>query len=226
MVLLLLFYVVLLCCRVKRPPHRNSKSRVYPPLRRQDSEPPTRSYTADAAAGVAVQCCCCRGSGARTHTKPVPLTSGYIIPRRGRLTATERRLWETQLATYYSGDSPPHQEGAGPPSTASIVLSVRAAKTALYVSHRAPPLAMLVSWLGKRRDHSGRHHQSPTFVPTKPPRNSCFIGRAWPNCPAFCSTFRKNPNKKFLRYRRCAVWQLWNSGVYIYWGVHIHVWCM
>ena len=34
----------------------------------------------------------------------------------------ESRLWETQLATYYySGDSPRHQQGVGPPSTASVV---------------------------------------------------------------------------------------------------------
>ena len=71
------------CYCVKHPAHRNSKSRVYP-LRCQDSRPPTRSYTA-AAGGVAVRCCCCCGLGTRTHTRTVPLTSGWrlYIPRRG-----------------------------------------------------------------------------------------------------------------------------------------------
>ena len=91
------------CCCVKHPAHRNSNSRVYP-LRCQDSRPPTRSYTA-AAAGVAVRYCCCCGLGTRTHTRTVPLTSGWRVykPRRGthaqqagpdiyRLTVTERRL--------------------------------------------------------------------------------------------------------------------------------------
>ena len=122
--------VLLLLC-VKHHAHRNSKSRVY-------SGPPTRSYTA-AAAGVAVRCCGCYGLGTRTHTRTVPLTSGWrvYIPRRGthqqasqqagpviyrRLAVTERRLCETQLATYYYGrDSPRYQQGVGPPSTASVV---------------------------------------------------------------------------------------------------------
>ena len=58
------------CCCVKHAAHRNSKSRVYP-LRCQDSGPPTRSYTAAAAAGVvADQGCCynsCCGLGTRTQ---------------------------------------------------------------------------------------------------------------------------------------------------------------
>ena len=69
---------------------------------------------------------------------------------------------------------------------------------------RAPPLDMFVSCLGKRRDHSGRHRQSPTFVPTKFLQNSCCIGRAWPNFPAFYRAFRKIPTKMFLWYRCCA----------------------
>ena len=97
--------LLLLLC-VKHHAHRNSKSRVYP-LRCQDSGPPTRSYTA-VAAGVPVRCCCCCGLGTPTHTRAVPLTSGWrvYIPRRGthqqgaqqagpdiyRLTVTERRL--------------------------------------------------------------------------------------------------------------------------------------
>ena len=100
------WYLLCYCCCVKHPAHRNSKSRVYP-LRCQDSGPPTRSYTA-AAACVAVRCCCCCGFGTRTHTRTVPLTSGWrvYIPRRGthlqraqqagpdiyRLTVTNRRL--------------------------------------------------------------------------------------------------------------------------------------
>ena len=96
--------VLLLC--VKHHAHRNSKSRVYR-LRCQDSRPPTRSYTA-AAAGVAVRFCCCYGLGTHTHTRTVPLTSGWRVyrPRRWthqqaaqqagpdiyRLALTERRL--------------------------------------------------------------------------------------------------------------------------------------
>ena len=67
--------VLLLLC-VKHHAHHNSKSRVYP-MRCQDSGPPTRSYTA--AAGIAVQCCCCCGLGTRTHTRTVPLTSGWRV---------------------------------------------------------------------------------------------------------------------------------------------------
>ena len=91
--------VLLLLCETSCPPQQ---SRVYP-LRCQDSRPPTRSYFA-AAAGVAVRCCCCCGLGTRTHTRTVPLTSGWRVykPRRGthapqagpdiyRLTVTERR---------------------------------------------------------------------------------------------------------------------------------------
>ena len=96
--------LLLLC--VKHHAHRNSKSRVYP-LPCQDSRPPTRSCTA-AGGGVAVRCCCCCGLGTRTHTRTVPLTSGWRVykPRRGthqqaaqqagpdiyRLAVTERRL--------------------------------------------------------------------------------------------------------------------------------------
>ena len=91
------WYLLCYCCRVKHPAHRNSKSRVYP-LRCLDSGPPTRSYTA-AAGGLAVRCCCCCGLGTRTHTRTVSLTSGWrvYIPRRGT-----------------------HQQGVGPPSTASV----------------------------------------------------------------------------------------------------------
>ena len=68
--------LLLLLC-VKHHAHRNSKSRVYP-LRCQDSGPPTPSYTA-AAGGVAVRCWCCCGLGTRTHTRTVPLTSGWRV---------------------------------------------------------------------------------------------------------------------------------------------------
>ena len=76
-------YLLCYCCCVRYPAHRNSKSSVYP-LWCQDSGPPTRSYTATAA-GVAVRCCCCCGLDTRTHTRTVPLTSGWrvYIPRRG-----------------------------------------------------------------------------------------------------------------------------------------------
>ena len=66
----------------------------------------------------------------RTHTRTVPLTSGWrvYIKRRGthaqqagphiyRPTVTERRRGKTQLATYYySWGSPQHQQGVGPPA--------------------------------------------------------------------------------------------------------------
>ena len=104
--------------------------RVYP-LRRQDSGPPTRSYYT-AAAGVVVRCCCCCGLGARTHTKPVPDLWVVGIHTTSRDTHTRLRrpghlpshsdrahdfrviqpvvTKQAQLATYYSGDSPPHQQ--------------------------------------------------------------------------------------------------------------------
>ena len=69
------WYLLCYCCCVKHPAHPNSKSRFYP-LRCQDSRTPTRSYTA-AAAAVAVRCCCCCALGTRTHTRTVPLTSGW-----------------------------------------------------------------------------------------------------------------------------------------------------
>ena len=74
------WYLLCYCCCVKHLAHRNSKSRVYP-LQCQDLGPPTWSYTA--AAGVAVRCCCCCGLNTRTHTRTVPMTSGwrvYIVP--------------------------------------------------------------------------------------------------------------------------------------------------
>ena len=68
----------LLLCETSCPPQQ-----VYP-LRCQDSGPPTQSYTA-AGGGVTVRCCCCCGLGTRTHTRTVPLTSGWrvYILRRG-----------------------------------------------------------------------------------------------------------------------------------------------
>ena len=96
--------VLLLLCETSCPPQQQEQGS---PLRCQDARPPTRSYTA-AAGGVAVRCCCCCGLGTRTHTRTVPLTSGWrvYIPRRGthqqaaqqagpdiyRLAVTERRL--------------------------------------------------------------------------------------------------------------------------------------
>ena len=67
------------------------------------------------------------------------------------LAATERRLREAQLATYYSGDSPPHQQGVlllGRPLRRR--LSERSScKSGLSLSSvsRAPPLGMSVSRL-------------------------------------------------------------------------------
>ena len=70
---------------------------------------------------------------------------------------------------------------------------------------RARHLWTCLSCLGKRRDPSGRHRQSPTFVPTKSLQNSCFIGRAWPKSPVFIEHFEKVPTKMFLRHRCRAV---------------------
>ena len=74
-VVLLLLYCRYCCC-VKRPAHRNSKSRV-DPLRRQDSRPPTRSYTA-AGGGVAVRCCCCFGLDTHAHAHKTCATDRWV----------------------------------------------------------------------------------------------------------------------------------------------------
>ena len=158
-----------------------------------------------AAAGVVVRCWCCCGLGTRTHTKPVPVTSGwtvYTYIRRG----TRRQSSDSEK------HNDPHTTAGKHRHTSKVLcralrrrLSERPSfKSGLSVS-RAPPLGAFVSRLGKRRDQSDRHRQSPTFVPTKFLQNSWFIGRAWPNFPAFYIAFRKNPSTKvFLRYRWCA----------------------
>ena len=142
--------------------HRNSKSRVYP-LWCQDSRPSTRSYTA--AAGVAVRCCCCCRLGIRTHTTTVPLTSGWRVykPRRGtqqqavqqagpdiyRLAVTDRKFWQTQLATFYhSGDSPRQQQGVGPPTMAWAVWVSELQKPSLYSVRHLSAFLFHVSAIG------------------------------------------------------------------------------
>ena len=84
---------------------------------------------------------------------------------------------------------------------------------------RATSSRHVFSCLGKRRAHSGRHCQSLTVVPSKSLRRSGFIGRAWPNFPSFYSTFQKNPTKKFLRYRRCAIHARFVA--VSYWDFHV-----
>ena len=54
------------------------------------------------------------------------------------LTATESRLRETQIVTYYTGYTPPHQHGVGPPSAALIVRASELQKRSLPVSRAAP----------------------------------------------------------------------------------------
>jgi len=210
------WYLLCYCCCVKHPAHRNSKSRVYP-LRCQDSRPPTRSYTA-AAAGVAVRCCCCCGLGTRTHTRTVPLTSGWrvYIPRRGthaqqagpdiyRLTVTERRRWETQLATYYySGDSPRHQQGVGPPSTASVVRASELQKPSLYVS-RARHLSACMFYVSASGAIIAAATANSRRLPQQNPYKTCVslveLGRTSRH---FIVHFKIIPTKIILRYGRWA----------------------
>ena len=168
--------VLLLLC-VKHHAHRNSKSKVYP-LRCQDSGPPTRSYTA-AAASAAVRCCCCCGLGTRTHTRTVPLTSGWRVYIHTTSRDTPSSLGCPASRPWHL---PSHSDRAQTlRNTASYILlkrgftatparcwaalygvgclSVRAAKAVSLCVSRAPPLGMFVSCLGKRRDHSGRYRQ-------------------------------------------------------------------
>ena len=119
-----------------------------------------------------------------TERKTLRNTTSYILQQG--FTAIPARCW----AALYGVDC----------------LRVRAEKAVSVL--RAPPPGMLVSCLGKRRDHSGRHRQSPTFVPTKSLQNSCFIGRASPNCRHFIVHLKKIPTKVpqvyCTWYRRCA----------------------
>ena len=127
------------------------------------------------------------------------------------LTAAECRV-RAQLAIYYSGDSPSHQQGVGPPSTAPTLLSVRAARAVSLVS-RAPPLTCLCSVSASGAIIAADAASHRCSVPTKSLQNSCFIGRAWPNFPAFCRAFRKIPTKMFLRY---MIYQVYNISGMIY----------
>ena len=103
----------------------------------------------------------------------MPLASGLRRVRRGTqqpapalsfppLTAAERRLRETQLATNYSGDTPPHQHGIGPPTTASIVRASELQKRSLFRARH-------LSALGTCRQGSGAiSYQSLSPVLTNP----------------------------------------------------------
>ena len=64
--------------------------------------------------------------------------------------------------------------------------------------------------------------QASPFVPTKSLQNACFIGRAWPNFPAFCTTFRNKTNKKVAQ-----VWALCRS-FYLQRGSKgcCNIWCV
>ena len=185
------------------PTHRNSKSRAYP-LRCQDSGPATRSYTA-AAADVFVRCCCCCDVGARTHTRTVPLTSGWrvYIPRQGthqagcaasrprHLPSHSDRAQTLRSATSYV----PLQRGftATPARCWAALygvgcLSVRAAKRSLYVSRARHLSACLfhVSASGAIKVDATANSRR---LSQKTLQNLCFIGRGWPNFPSFCNTF-------------------------------------
>ena len=61
--------------------------------------------------------------------------------------------------------------------------------------------ACLMSRQAARSWHHGgaRLGQSPTFVSTKSLPNPCFIGRAWPNFPAFYGAFRKKSQQNLHR---------------------------
>ena len=122
-------------------------------------------------------------------------TADWAGPDMYPLTATERRLRGAQQSTYYSGDSPLHQKGVVPPSTASIVWAPELRKRSLSVS-LAPPLAMFVSDLGKRRDHvpaaTGYHRRLSRRNPFKTRVSLVELGRI---SRRFYGAFRKSPNK-------------------------------
>ena len=147
-----------------------------------------------------------------------PLCRGYIYHRvEGHtkqaaqqaltstvLTATECTLWETQLATYYSGDSPRHQQGVGPPSTASVVWVSELQKRCLYVSHVRHLSACLfhVSASGTIIAAAIANHRR--LSQPNPYKSRVSLVELSRISGHFIVQFEKNPTKKFPRYRRCA----------------------
>ena len=132
-------------------------------------------------------------SGYRLYRTKYVETAGCASPDLYPLTATEHTLQETQLLIQRGFTATPARCWAALYDVDD--LSIRAAKAVcLCLARAASRHVCPVS--RKRRDHSGRHRQSPTFVPTKSLQHSCFIGRAWPKFPAVCRAFRKNANKK------------------------------
>ena len=79
--------VLLLLCETSCPPQQQEQGFTRCGARTRDHrrEAPLLLLLVFAA-GVAVRCCCCCGLGTRTHTRTVPLTSGWrvYIPRRRR----------------------------------------------------------------------------------------------------------------------------------------------
>ena len=131
-------------------------------------------------------------------------------PSSYRLTVTERRLWETQLATYYySGDFTATSARSWAALYGVGCLGVRAGRAVSLCVSRAQPLGMFISCLCKRRDHSGRYRLWPGFVPTKSYKTCVSLVELGRTSRHFIVHFEneKIPTKKFPRYRRCAFCQ-------------------
>ena len=115
--------------------------------------------------------------GTRTHTKPVVErvsiyrtwrdTASCAGPGIYPMAATDRRLRGAQLAILqliYTATS----ARCWAIAYGVACLSIRGAKAVFLSVSYALPLGVFVSCLAMRFDHSGRHRQSPTFVPTNP----------------------------------------------------------
>ena len=94
------------------------------------------------------------------------------------LTETEHKLQETQLATYNSKDTPPHEHCVGPPSAASAAPASELRKRSRSVS-RAPPLFLATY---TRHTSLTRRDAPPITIahPYKSLRNSYLIGGTLP----------------------------------------------
>ena len=138
------------------------------------------------------------------HTKRAAQQAG---PDIYRLTVTERRLWETQLATYYycnSGDSPRHQQGVGPPSVASVVWVSELQKPSLYVSRARHLSACLFHVSANHAIMVAATANSQRLSQQNPYKTCVSLVERGRTSRHFIVHFEKIPTKKFPRYRRCA----------------------
>ena len=109
--------------------------------KRQGSNPRRRSYS----------CWCC--SLALPCAGPV----FSILP------SSQRRLRETQLATNYSGDTLPHQHGAGLHTAASIVRPSELKKLSVCLSRATSLCSRLSAHVGKAAAQSRTNHRRPSL---------------------------------------------------------------